>query len=152
MESFGTTVFGLLLLLAVVLIIAPIHDRIHRERVLKEARRFEVPPVYGAGTGFADDAACRKGGLFGRNGIPIGFLKQNGKQLRFNQDSHLVMVGPTGSGKSAALLTPAVLELDDHSLVIVDPKGEFAHTTAHHRAKLGPVYILAPYGIDIRRK
>ena len=61
-------------------------------------------------------------------------------------EGHLVTIGPTGSGKGRAAIIPALLTYDGPAIVI-DPKGEACAVTARHRATLGPVVRLDPYGL-----
>jgi type IV secretion system protein VirD4 len=39
------------------------------------------------------------------------------------------------------------LQLENRSIVVIDPKGELAAVTAPHRRKLGRVVILNPFGV-----
>jgi type IV secretory pathway TraG/TraD family ATPase VirD4 len=79
----------------------------------------------------------------------LGFSKESGKEIRFNQDSHLTVIGPTGASKTSSYLLPNVLGLDRYSQFLIDIKGaELTHVAGEHRASLGPYYIIAPYGID----
>ncbi|MFZ0994587.1 MAG: type IV secretory system conjugative DNA transfer family protein [Candidatus Dormiibacterota bacterium] len=58
-------------------------------------------------------------------------------------DEHLLVLGPTGSGKSSALAIPALLEWPG-PLVVTDPKGELVRTTLSYRAGIGPAAVFAP--------
>lgn len=65
------------------------------------------------------------------------------RALWLPSDEHLLVLGPTGSGKSAALAIPALLEWPGPA-VVTDPKGELVRTTLAHRLRLGPVAVFAP--------
>jgi type IV secretion system protein VirD4 len=69
-----------------------------------------------------------------------------GGPLHYDGDQHLVLFGPTGSGKSKRLLIPNLLMLERRSLVVIDPKGELARETADFRRTVGDVVILNPFG------
>ena len=113
----------------------------------ERARNFSVPEIYGRGTGFAKDKECKKGGLFGWKGIRLGFSTETGKEFRFNQDTHLTLIGPTGSAKTSSFLMPNILGLDDSKL-ITDSKGsEITLVAGQYLASKGPYYAFAPYGL-----
>jgi type IV secretion system protein VirD4 len=50
-------------------------------------------------------------------------------------ERNLITFATTRSGKGATQIIPALLEWDDANVLIVDPKGEAAETTAKRRAK-----------------
>lgn len=102
-----------------------------------------------------------------RNGLPLGWLKTESdtqtmgfmsqetttaskvqKQLlEYHGDSHLVTLGPTGSGKSRGAAIPALLSHTGPA-VVVDVKGELYNTTARRRRELGQkIYKLDPWGL-----
>ncbi|MGA2872747.1 MAG: type IV secretory system conjugative DNA transfer family protein [Candidatus Dormibacteria bacterium] len=58
-------------------------------------------------------------------------------------DEHLLVLGPTGSGKSSALAIPAILEWPG-PVVVTDPKGELVRTTLPHRLRIGQAAVFAP--------
>ena len=58
-------------------------------------------------------------------------------------DEHLLVLGPTGSGKSSALAIPALLEWPG-PVIVTDPKGELARSTLEHRRTLGKAVVFAP--------
>ncbi|MGH6845930.1 MAG: type IV secretory system conjugative DNA transfer family protein [Methylocella sp.] len=63
---------------------------------------------------------------------------------------HLLLLGPNGSGKGTRLLIPALLELANRSLVVIDPKAELAAVTAAWRRTVSEVVILNPFGLLTR--
>ncbi|HEY0412355.1 MAG TPA: type IV secretory system conjugative DNA transfer family protein [Allosphingosinicella sp.] len=67
----------------------------------------------------------------------------------FSGEGHRLIVGPPGSGKFTTAIAPLLLwSGDGDSAFIFDVKnGEAAKVTAAHRAELGPVTVLDPFGI-----
>jgi type IV secretory pathway TraG/TraD family ATPase VirD4 len=58
-------------------------------------------------------------------------------------EDHLMVLGPTGSGKSSGLAIPAILEWPG-AVVVTDPKGELLKTTVAARKRMGQVAVFAP--------
>lgn len=50
-------------------------------------------------------------------------------------DKHMLSIAPTRTGKGRGLILPNLLNLPDHSVLVIDPKGENALVTARHRKK-----------------
>ncbi len=65
------------------------------------------------------------------------------RDLWLPDDEHLLVLGPTGSGKSSALAIPALLEWPG-PVIVTDPKGELVRTTLEHRRTLGKAVVFAP--------
>lgn len=59
------------------------------------------------------------------------------------EEEHLLVLGPTGSGKSSALAIPAILEWPG-PVVVTDPKGELLRATLAARRQRGPAATFAP--------
>jgi len=66
-----------------------------------------------------------------------------GRPLWSAPDDHLLILGPTGAGKSSGFAVPAVLEWPG-PVVVTDPKGELVARTLAHRERLGPAAVFAP--------
>jgi type IV secretion system protein VirD4 len=110
------------------------------------SKRLDVP---GSAKFITDKKELKQGGLLGSSGIRCGYSIKEQKPLCFGDDSHGCIMAPTGSGKGTCVLIPNTFSLDDRSLFIVDPKCELAAVTANYRRRLGPVYILNPYKIQL---
>src|SRR5277367_327758 len=64
-----------------------------------------------------------------------------GGRMRYGEDRHVLVFGPNGSGKGTRLLMPNLLQMENRSLVVIDPKGELAAVTAPYRRTIGEVVI-----------
>src|ERR1700733_7449879 len=92
--------------------------------------------------------------LSAQQGIQLGryYLHESGaigKQLIYDDERHVVVFGPTGSGKTTRLLMVNLLSdcLTDRSVVVIDPKGELAAVCAKYRHQIGhDVKILDAFG------
>lgn len=120
------------------------HDKRVKERV-DATKHFKPPNIHGEGTGFATDKDCKRAGLFDDDGISLGYSAESGRELTDHSDANLVMIAPSGAGKTTSYLLPNILGLDDRSQFIIDIKEELIHVAARHRASLGPMYVVAPY-------
>jgi type IV secretion system protein VirD4 len=85
-----------------------------------------------------------------RHGNPLTYKKQG----RSSGEGHLFLSAPPRSGKARDILIPALLQYDQGSCIVIDPKGQLAAVTAAHRARprteggLGQrVIVLNPFGI-----
>lgn len=77
--------------------------------------------------------------------------RAHGRWLAARSDDHVVVVAPTGSGKTTSLVVPAVLRLSG-PLVVTSSKGDiiedrtYGTGTLAHRAAMGDVQIFDPSG------
>ena len=62
-------------------------------------------------------------------------------------EGHLFLSAPPRSGKGRDILIPALLQYDEGSCIVIDPKGQLAAVTAAQRRRLGRVIILNPFNI-----
>jgi len=86
-------------------------------------------------------------------GIPIGYDDQ-GRALSYKREGrssgegHLFLSAPPRSGKARDILIPALLQYDQGSCIVIDPKGQLAAVTGPERARMGQrVKILNPFNI-----
>ena len=66
-----------------------------------------------------------------------------------NTDKHLLSIAPTRTGKGRGLILPNLLHMPNHSVFVIDPKGENALVTAKFRRDVlgNDVVIFNPYRI-----
>lgn len=83
-------------------------------------------------------------GFTGNDGVIVGKTFRLSEKKSFE---HILCLGPTGSGKSAAYFIPNLLALPDHASVVVsDPKGELFEKTARHALNRGKkVLVFSPF-------
>lgn len=76
----------------------------------------------------------------------------NDKRIAWVQtvgEGHSLTVGAPGSGKFTAGIAPLLLTADAASIIVFDVKnGEAARKTGRHRARLGDVLVLDPFGVS----
>lgn len=75
--------------------------------------------------------------------------REAGEEILYNGERHLLVFGPNGSGKGMRFLVPNLLRgIETQSTIVIDPKGEIAAMTAHHRRQIGhEVIILNPFNV-----
>jgi type IV secretion system protein VirD4 len=77
----------------------------------------------------------RRAGLYARHGVVIGRLA--GRILLDDSETHVLLCGPTRSGKGTGVIIPTLLTWNESALIL-DPKdGENAAVTAPWRAHYG---------------
>ena len=80
----------------------------------------------------------------GRAGVFL--LGQHGRRLLVTQrETSVLVIGPTRSGKTAALVIPNLLDWDGPAIA-TSTKSELVDLTAGHRQSIGPVYVYDPTG------
>ncbi len=82
-----------------------------------------------------------------KNGLYVGFETGTNRLLSYRGDRHALIVGGNGTGKSKRLVLPNILRSVGRSLVVLDPKGDYARLTAKDRAKVSKVVIIDPYNV-----
>ena len=112
---------------------------------LEWARRSAAIPKTSDRSGSAGFASAREvrrhGALWSDDGIPLA--KLGSRRLRDGTGYSLMVLAPTGAGKTTGTLAPAVL---DHpgSVVVIDPKGgEIFQLTSGYRQKVLGQKIIA---------
>jgi type IV secretion system protein VirD4 len=75
---------------------------------------------------------------------PFGVLGRwsDGRYIRLIETISLACSAPPGSGKTAALVVPSIIESPHVSMIVNDPKPELADLTSGYRAELGNVFII----------
>jgi len=76
------------------------------------------------------------------------------RRVIYGLNRHVICIGPTGSGKGAALEIPNLLRLGDErtgggplSIISIDPKGQNAAVTARWRKTVSDVLFLNPLNV-----
>ena len=87
-----------------------------------------------------------KDGLFKGFMMVLGYFK--GKPLMFDEPLSTLCVAPPGTGKTAGVVIPTILECDKVSMIINDPKPELKQKTSAYRSTIGPVFIMNWAGQD----
>lgn len=96
------------------------------------------------GQGLARDAR-QTIGFTGREASGPG--RKSGDLITSSGESHFLVIGPTGAGKSTGFAMPNLLSCDANPIIAVDIKGELQAVTRKHRERLGPVLTLDPFHI-----
>ncbi|PPV06142.1 type IV secretory system conjugative DNA transfer family protein, partial [Xanthomonas axonopodis] len=97
---------------------------------------------------FATVADLKKAGMLDEKPESILVGKLNGRYIYINGALHVIVVAPTRSGKTTSIAIPVLLTYQ-HSMVVLDLKGELFKATSGYRASLGQtIYVWAPYATD----
>lgn len=75
-------------------------------------------------------------------GFVIVLGQWRGRRLKLPETLSALCIAPPGTGKTAAVVVPTILDGDDVSMVINDVKPELHAITSGHRRRLGPVFRL----------
>lgn len=100
---------------------------------------FWAPQTFGDGRE-ATKKDLKQFGLLDGKGIFLGFSR--GVKMFLPDTRSVFCIGCPGCGKTSGVIIPAVLEGNNSSMIIHDPKGDIAKATSGHRATLGPVFKL----------
>ena len=98
-----------------------------------------MPKIFGGGRE-AEYADIKKMGLFDGFVIVLGRFK--GKLLKMPETLSALVVAPPGTGKTAGVVIPTILESPGLSLIVNDPKPELCYNTTGYRATIGPVFVI----------
>ena len=98
-----------------------------------------MPNIFGAGR-LASLTDIKKMGLL--NGFVCVLGKFHGKLLKMPETLSALVVAPPGTGKTAAVVVPTILESDELSIIVNDVKPELCYQTSGYRATKGPVFII----------
>jgi type IV secretion system protein VirD4 len=95
---------------------------------------------------WADERQMRDAGLFGTEGLPIGFHR--GRLLRLPGDAPMITIGGAGTGKLRDIIGHVFGALGQHSMIVLDPRGEIAATFMPALAHAGiEGFLWNPYGL-----
>ena len=94
---------------------------------------------------FAGLADLKKADMLKKKPESIVVGKYKGRYVYVNGPYHLMMVAPTRTGKSTSIAVPVALTYE-HSMVLLDLKGELLQLTSGQRAAMGQhIFVWAPY-------
>jgi len=92
---------------------------------------------------WASEKCLRRAGMFGRHGLILG-RTLNGRLIRLREYCHILLVGPTGSGKGEGFIKPQLSKYPG-SVICFDPKADLYASAAAQRSRMGQrVICLAP--------
>ena len=111
----------------------------------KSARKATAEDIVKMGTDYKN-----KEGLFHGFMMVLGYFKYKGKQtpLMFDESLSALCVAPPGTGKTQGVVIPTILDCDNVSMIINDPKPELKQKTSGYRSTIGPVFIMNWAGQD----
>ena len=95
--------------------------------------------TFGGGR-MATYADVKKMKLF--NGFVIVLGRFKGKLLKMPETLSALVVAPPGTGKTAGVVIPTILESPGMSIIVNDPKPELCFKTSGYRATQGPVFVI----------
>lgn len=80
----------------------------------------------------------------------LGYFKRKGKNapIMMTETLSTLCVAPPGTGKTVGLVIPTILDCDNVSMIINDPKPELDKFTSRYRAGIGPTFIINWAGQD----
>lgn len=87
-----------------------------------------------------------KMGLLNGFMMVLGYFKK--KPLMMNECLSTLCVAPPGTGKTQGVVLPTILECNNVSMIINDPKPELYQTSSAYRSTIGPVFIMNWAGQD----
>ena len=94
----------------------------------------------------AGEADIKKMGLLNGFMMVLGYFKK--KPLMMDECLSTLCVAPPGTGKTQGVVIPTILDCDNVSMIINDPKPELKQSTSAYRASVGPVFIMNWAGQD----
>lgn len=91
-----------------------------------------------------------KEGLFSGFMMVLGYFKYKGKDtaLMFDETLSALCVAPPGTGKTTGVVVPTILDCDNVSMIINDPKPELKQSTSGYRSTVSHVFIMNWSGQD----
>jgi type IV secretion system protein VirD4 len=115
---------------------------------LVRQRRGAAATTHGSAR-WATPREVKRAGLYGRHGVVVGRLR--GRILLDDGERHVLLTGPTRSGKGTGIVIPTLLTWGESALIL-DPKdGENAVVTAPWRGQHGRVAAFTPCHAPLAR-
>lgn len=127
-------------------------NRFHQQHLKGQIKNASATSGALGKAGFASSEDLRRARLIGLDpkefgkGIRLGFDKKTSEVIRYRGEAHGILVAPARSGKFRDTLAGIALEWE-HSMVIVDPKGQIAAVTKKQREEVGRVFVLNPFNV-----
>jgi len=79
-------------------------------------------------------------GIEGGKYLTLGQWPANKQPVRLIETLSVLVLAPPGTGKTANFVIPSILETDDSSFIVNDPKPELFDQTSGWRREIGPVF------------
>lgn len=79
-------------------------------------------------------------GIKGGKYLTLGEWPATKEPVRLIETLSVLVLAPPGTGKTAAFVVPSILETDDSSMIVNDPKPELFDLTSGWRREVGPVF------------
>ena len=109
-------------------------------------RRPDRQKIRHGSSSWADEQQIRKAGLFGKDGLFVGYHCNNA--LRLKSDAPGIVIAGSGSGKGRDWLIETIIRGGQHPMLVFDPKGELAAVTiASFLRWKAFVYLWNPCGL-----
>lgn len=95
--------------------------------------------------------ALRKASMLRPGGLFLGQWRGlwRGADLFRHGEGHLLTIAGSGAGKTTGLVIPALLELKEGAVIVLDPKAQLGAMTARARRAAGEVFFLNPFAHDL---
>lgn len=81
-------------------------------------------------------------GIRGGKYLTLGQWPQGKKPIRLIETLSVLVLAPPGTGKTANFVVPSILETDESSFIVNDPKPELFELTSGWRAEIGHVFMI----------
>ncbi len=129
---------------------------IRRDRRRFARQRADASDTHG-GARLATYRDLRKCKLTGSRGIFLGRYRRGlgrYRDLYYGGETHVLTIGPAGSGKTTSVVIPNVILNDDPGQVIIDTKGEISAVTVRYVRDVlkRHVVLLNPYSVSLNEE